>query len=79
MCLRDIGLLSMFMRKLLILARSTIPHFDLSLLTFCTMGSSRFWLKVAYEESKCVFRMNFPDRAMSVCNRALPVGDNASY
>ena len=37
-----------------ILARSTIPHFDLSHLTLWIMGSSRFWLKAADEESKSI-------------------------
>ena len=38
----------------IILARSTIPHFDLSHLTLWVMGSSRLWLKVADEESKSI-------------------------
>ena len=37
-----------------ILARSTIPHFDLSHLTLRIMGSSRFWLKAADEESRSI-------------------------
>ena len=40
------------------------------------MGSSRFWLKAADEDSKSIPH-EFPRSDRSVQNRALPVGDNA--
>ena len=66
-----------------IFVRAMVPHFDLSHLTRLFMGSSRFWLKVADEDSKS-FPHEFPRSQMvkgdrSVRNRALPVGDNENF
>ena len=43
------------------------------------MGSSRFWLKVAHEKSKCVpHEISLVKGDRSVRKRELPVGDNDS-